>query len=73
MNNNQQLEGMREVAIAYLQSPITIPGVLDTATVLSPSKTPRVRMYSGQGNLWLSIGETLAAVPEANVKVMLFK
>lgn len=63
----------REVVMAFLQSPVTIPGVIDTASVISATKTPRIRAFEFDGNLWLEVEGKNAIIPAANVKIMLMK
>lgn len=57
------------VTLAYLQTGITIPGVMTTDTHLSAIRHPGLRMELVEQGLLLTIGNVTAIVPNTNVKV----
>lgn len=62
-----------EVSVAYLQAPITFPGVFSTLTTISGTTAPAVRMTWSDKGLLLTHGKVTAIVPTTNVKICVFK
>lgn len=57
------------VTLAYLQTGITIPGIMTTDTHLSATRHPGLLMRMVDQGLLLTIGKVTAIVPSTNVKV----
>ena len=70
---------MQKVKLAYLQTPTSLPGLLNTTTELSPRILSSLKMQLDDGgNLRLSAtnqkGDIIMAfIPAANVKVALLE
>lgn len=63
----------REVTVAYLHSPVSMPGVFGTLTRLDVQTVPNLRMRMIAQGLVLEQDGIHALVPLANVKIFLFK
>ena len=57
------------VTLAYLQTGITIPGIMTTDTHLSATRHAGLKMQWIEQGLLLTIGNVTAIVPSTNVKV----
>lgn len=64
---------VKTVSLAFLQTPISIPGLFTTQSTLSREKTPKLKMEVAEHGLQVSQDGITAIIPYANVKVMVLK
>lgn len=64
----------QEVKLCYVQTPVTIPGIMTSYTTLEAAKITGLKMYlMDNGGISLHVKNVIAYVPAANIKIALLE